>query len=68
MSPPLEVPSGWHLIGPTPGRSYDPRRGGRPFLFAAGDAIRFQPVTAAEYDALDADAQAGADIAMWEEA
>ncbi|MEH0875296.1 5-oxoprolinase subunit PxpB [Pectobacterium cacticida] len=41
-------PSGWHLIGRTPWRSFDPLRQ-RPFLFQAGDEIRFSPITPAEF-------------------
>ncbi|SLN23424.1 Kinase A inhibitor [Aquimixticola soesokkakensis] len=40
-------PSGWRYIGQTPWRSFDPDRA-RPFLFAAGDRIRFIPVSARE--------------------
>ena len=59
VSPPIEVPSGWHLIGRTPVRSYDPARAIRPFLFAAGDAIAFSSVDRAEYDRLERAAEAG---------
>lgn len=61
VSPPLEVPSGWHLIGRTAVRSYDPRRA-EPFLIAAGDAVRFHPVDAAEHAALARAAEAGEEI------
>ncbi|CAA0086049.1 Kinase A inhibitor [Starkeya nomas] len=66
VSPPLEIPSGWHLLGQTPVRSYDPRRTGRPFLFAAGDTIRFAPVAPADYGALCRAAEAGEIVAQWE--
>ncbi len=37
-------PSGWHLIGRTPWRSFSPAR--QPaFLFQAGDAIIFEPIS-----------------------
>lgn len=39
VSPPIEVPSGWRLLGQTPVCSYDPNRRERPFPFAAGDRI-----------------------------
>ncbi|WGD29843.1 5-oxoprolinase subunit PxpB [Ancylobacter sp. WKF20] len=68
ISPPLEIPSGWHLLGQTPVRSYDPARTERPFLFAAGDTIRFVPIAAAEYDALCRAAEQGALIAEAEAA
>ena len=59
IGPPLSIPSGWHLVGQTPVRSYDPARTARPFLFAPGDAIRFEPIGASDYDALCAAAEAG---------
>ena len=62
VSPPLEVPSGWHLLGRTPVRSYDPGRE-RPFLFNTGDRVRFRPISAAEYGRLAAAADAGAEVA-----
>jgi KipI family sensor histidine kinase inhibitor len=62
VSPPLEVPSGWHLIGRTPIRSYDPRRSANPFLFAAGDRIEFSPIAHAEFDRLSARAVDGHDL------
>jgi KipI family sensor histidine kinase inhibitor len=66
ISPPLEIPSGWHLIGQTPVRSYDPRRADKPFLFAAGDLIRFMPITPDDYRDMCAAAEAGAEVATWE--
>lgn len=68
VSPPLEIPSGWHLLGQTPVRSYDPRRTEKPFLFAAGDIIRFVPVAADEYEEMCARAEAGGEVATWEAA
>jgi KipI family sensor histidine kinase inhibitor len=68
VAPPIEIPSGWHLLGQTPVRSYDPRRAERPFLFAAGDHIRFRPVSAADYRAMLAAAEAGEDVATREDA
>lgn len=41
-------PSGWHLLGLTPWRSFDPLRE-NPFLFAAGDEVVFQPIGAQDY-------------------
>ena len=40
---PYESPGGWHLIGATPIRMFDPERP-KPALFAPGDAVRFQPI------------------------
>lgn len=65
VSPPLELPSGWQLIGRTPARSYDPARA-EPFLFAAGDLIRFQPIDRAAFDALSEAAHAGETVATLE--
>jgi len=45
---PAETPGGWHLIGRTPVRPYDPARP-NPFLFHPGDRVRFQRITEAEY-------------------
>lgn len=49
----IEAPSGWHLIGRTPARSFLPSRD-EPFLFQAGDEIRFVPIGPDEFDALAA--------------
>lgn len=46
-------PSGWRFIGSTPVRAFDPARKA-PFLFAAGDLVRFHPVAAAEAAELSA--------------
>ena len=66
VGPPLAIPSGWHLLGQTPVRSYDPARTARPFLFAPGDAIRFEPIGAGDYDRLCAAAEAGELVARQE--
>jgi inhibitor of KinA len=50
---PLESPGGWHLIGTTPIRLFDLRRP-RPALLSPGDAVRFEPVAVAEFDAIRA--------------
>jgi len=39
---PLDSPGGWHLIGWTPLKLFDPTRES-PFLFAPGDVINFIP-------------------------
>ena len=59
VSPPLELPSGWHLLGRTPVRSYDPRRRHQPFLFETGDILRFRPVREGEYNRLCVAAETG---------
>ncbi len=45
---PAETPGGWHLIGRTPLRPYDPSRA-TPFLFHPGDRVRFHRITEREY-------------------
>lgn len=50
---PLESPGGWHLIGATPIRLFDLRRP-RPALLGPGDAVRFEPITVREFDAIRA--------------
>lgn len=40
---PTATPGGWHLIGRTDVRLWDPARA-RPSLFEVGDAVRFHPV------------------------
>ena len=42
---PSITPGGWNIIGWTPLRPYDPARA-EPFLFRAGDRVRFVPVSA----------------------
>lgn len=42
---PVESPGGWHLIGHTPLRFFDPGKA-PPTLFAPGDRVRFVPVDA----------------------
>ena len=45
---PYESPGGWHLIGATPIRMFDPERP-EPALFAPGDAVSFRPIDAAAF-------------------
>ncbi len=45
---PLASPGGWQIIGRTPVRPYDPDRA-RPVLYAAGDYLRFVPISMHEY-------------------
>ena len=45
---PLDSPGGWQLIGRTPVRVYDPDRE-EPFLYQAGDLIRFVPIDPDRY-------------------
>ena len=62
----VEVPSGWHMLGRTPLRTFDLRRSD-PFLLKPGDRIRFRPVSEAEYHRLSAEAERGAITAEVEE-
>jgi inhibitor of KinA len=55
---PLETPGGWHILGRTPVRVYDRRRDPAVF-FAPNDELRFPPISRAEYDVLEAKAEAG---------
>lgn len=48
---PLESPGGWHLIGSTPIRLFDPGWQ-EPALFSPGDAVRFEPVPWGEHEAI----------------
>jgi KipI family sensor histidine kinase inhibitor len=48
---PAETPGGWQLIGRTPVKPFDPGRR-QPALFAAGDAVKFTPITIGEYERL----------------
>ncbi len=56
------MPSGWHLLGRTPVRTFMTQR--EPVvLFAPGDEIVFVPIDSSHWDALSRDAEAGAPIA-----
>jgi KipI family sensor histidine kinase inhibitor len=50
---PFDNPCGWHVIGQTPLRLFDQRRS-PPNLLAAGDLVRFQPISIAEFRRLSA--------------
>jgi inhibitor of KinA len=56
---PLESPGGWHLIGRTPVRLFDPARE-NPALLAPGDTVRFHPVRLEEYERLSEAVASGA--------
>ena len=45
---PYESPGGWHLIGVTPIRLFDPARS-RPALLAPGDNVQFEPIGPASF-------------------
>ena len=46
---PLETPGGWHLIGRTPLRLFRPQDS-PPSLLAAGDRVRFVPISADTFE------------------
>ena len=48
---PFESPGGWHLIGATPLRFFDPARN-PPSLLTAGDAVLFEPIDATAFAAI----------------
>jgi allophanate hydrolase subunit 1 len=52
------MPTGWYVIGRTPERLFSLERE-EPFLIAPGDAIRFEPVDAESFRALDIRAARG---------
>ncbi len=52
------MPTGWYVIGRTPERLFSLQRE-PPFLIAPGEAVRFEPIDAATFAALDARAAAG---------
>jgi len=58
----IECPSGWHLLGRTPVRSYAPERDSA-FLLAAGDEVVFEPIDVSRWDALEKAALAGEPVA-----
>ena len=45
---PVAMPSGWHLIGRTPLRLFDPGRS-QPFLLSPGDRVRMIAITGEDY-------------------
>jgi KipI family sensor histidine kinase inhibitor len=47
---PAATPGGWNIIGRCPIRPYDPDRNA-PFLFHAGDRVRFHRISSADYRA-----------------
>ena len=62
---PWESPGGWHLLGRCPVPLFDARRAA-PSLLAAGDKVRFTPVSTDECRALEAAVRSGqADPMQW---
>jgi KipI family sensor histidine kinase inhibitor len=56
---PVASPGGWHLIGATPIRLFDSALP-RPALLSPGDKVRFEPISASEFDAIAARVAANA--------
>lgn len=50
---PRALPGGWHLIGTTPLRLFDPEAP-KPCLLAPGDRVRFQRISEAQFAAMTA--------------
>jgi inhibitor of KinA len=55
---PVESPGGWHLIGATPVRLFDPEAA-QPSLLSPGDKVKFDAVTPEEFRAIQATVEAG---------
>lgn len=58
----LAGPSGWHLLGRTPVRTFDPQRA-PVFLIEPGDTVTFQQIDADEFERLERLAEHGAAVA-----
>jgi KipI family sensor histidine kinase inhibitor len=58
----LSAPSGWHLLGRTPVRTFHPRRDPM-FLMEPGDAVTFFAIDAARFDPLERAAERGEPVA-----
>ena len=52
---PVEAPGGWQLIGRSPVKPFDLRRSD-PFLFQAGDTVRFESINREEFNCLTSEA------------
>ena len=61
----IDSPTGWYVLGRTPVKPYDPHRSS-PFLFEAGDRIRFRPIGPDDFARLARDAAPGDAIAELE--
>jgi KipI family sensor histidine kinase inhibitor len=62
---PVESPGGWHLIGATPLRLFDPARP-QPALLAAGDEVRFEPIDLGTFEEIAAAVAGDRYRARWE--
>lgn len=59
------IPTGWHLIGRSPWRAFQPERD-PAFVLGAGDELVFEAIDEATYARLDAEAHAGHNVARAE--
>ncbi len=55
---PMESPGGWQLIGRTPLKVFNPSST-KPFLYVAGDYLKFEAVSPAEFAAIESEVAAG---------
>jgi inhibitor of KinA len=55
---PIESPGGWRLVGRTPLKPFSPGSAD-PFLFAAGDYLQFEPISAEEFKTIGRQVRAG---------
>lgn len=51
---PVDSPGGWRLIGRTPLKLFDPSKE-NPFLYRAGDMIRYVPISEKEYHCIQSE-------------
>ena len=58
----LAGPSGWHLLGRTPVRTFHPQRD-PVFLIEPGDTVTFERIDAAAFDRLERLAERGETVA-----
>lgn len=56
---PFDSPGGWNLLGRTPLRLYDTRRGEDTILYGPGDKIVFVPITKSDYERIEKEVEAG---------
>lgn len=56
---PFDSPGGWNLLGRTPVKLYDTRRGDQTILYQPGDKIIFKPISEEEYDSIEEQVLAG---------
>ena len=61
----FSMPTGWYVAGRTPERMFAPHRA-RPFLVDVGDELRFEPIDAQTFAALDSRAKSGETVARRE--